>query len=89
METTDEHRLNAIGYQVDAFAVELANQVKSGDISQLLVAHAMSCGLKVLTSEMACEGIEACRRACGGHGYLISSGESVNLLQHLVDQLKQ
>jgi hypothetical protein len=87
VQVTDGFWLNAIGYQVDAFAVELANQVKSGDISQLLVAHAMSCGLKVLTSEMACEGIEACRRACGGHGYLISSGKSLHPLHYRVDLL--
>lgn len=31
--------------------------------------HATSCGLKALGSTTAVEGLEVCRRACGGHGY--------------------
>jgi acyl-CoA oxidase len=31
--------------------------------------HATSCGLKSLSSTIAAEGLEVCRRACGGHGY--------------------
>jgi acyl-CoA oxidase len=30
--------------------------------------HATSCGLKSLSSSIAAEGLEVCRRACGGHG---------------------
>lgn len=36
--------------------------------------HAMSSGLKALCSEMAASSIETCRRAAGGHGYLLMSG---------------
>ncbi|KAH7125187.1 hypothetical protein B0J11DRAFT_614613 [Dendryphion nanum] len=36
--------------------------------------HASSCGLKALSSTIASEGLEACRRACGGHGYSSFSG---------------
>jgi acyl-CoA oxidase len=36
--------------------------------------HATSCGLKALASTTAAEGLEACRRACGGHGYSSFSG---------------
>lgn len=36
--------------------------------------HATSCGLKALSSTIAAEGLEACRRACGGHGYSSFSG---------------
>ncbi|KAL8820727.1 MAG: hypothetical protein Q9223_001115 [Gallowayella weberi] len=36
--------------------------------------HATSCGLKALTSTTAAEGLEVCRRACGGHGYSSFSG---------------
>ena len=36
--------------------------------------HATSCGLKALASTTAGEGLEACRRACGGHGYSNFSG---------------
>jgi hypothetical protein len=47
---------------MDAFKRELSEQVQSGDVSMLNVGHAMSCGLKVLTSDLACHGIEVCRR---------------------------
>lgn len=36
--------------------------------------HASSCGLKALTTTIAAEGLEVCRRACGGHGYSSFSG---------------
>ena len=36
--------------------------------------HATSCGLKALSSTTAGEGLEICRRACGGHGYSSYSG---------------
>ncbi|KAJ9612215.1 hypothetical protein H2200_003812 [Cladophialophora chaetospira] len=37
-------------------------------------AHATSCGLKALATTAAVEGLEACRRACGGHGYSSFAG---------------
>lgn len=36
--------------------------------------HATSCGLKSLASSTAVDGLEVCRRACGGHGYSNFSG---------------
>ena len=36
--------------------------------------HATSCGLKALGSTTAAEGLEVCRRACGGHGYSAFGG---------------
>lgn len=36
--------------------------------------HATSCGLKALGSTTAAEGLEVCRRACGGHGYSAFAG---------------
>ena len=36
--------------------------------------HATSCGLKSLSSYTAAEGLEVCRRACGGHGYSSFAG---------------
>uniref|UniRef100_K3WJS3 acyl-CoA oxidase n=1 Tax=Globisporangium ultimum (strain ATCC 200006 / CBS 805.95 / DAOM BR144) TaxID=431595 RepID=K3WJS3_GLOUD len=62
------------GNQIDAFKVELSEQIHKGNVSMLNIGHAMSCGLKVLASDIGCAGIETCRRACGGHGYLLSSG---------------
>jgi acyl-CoA oxidase len=43
-------------------------EIQSG--SDLLAdLHASSCALKSLSSSIAAEGLEVCRRACGGHGY--------------------
>jgi acyl-CoA oxidase len=36
--------------------------------------HAVSCALKAMTSSTAGEGLETCRRACGGHGYSAFAG---------------
>lgn len=36
--------------------------------------HSTSCALKSLSSTIAAEGLEVCRRACGGHGYSSFSG---------------
>ncbi|EFY88863.1 acyl-coenzyme A oxidase [Metarhizium acridum CQMa 102] len=36
--------------------------------------HATSCALKAFSSTVAAEGLETCRRACGGHGYSAFSG---------------
>ncbi|PGH12076.1 hypothetical protein AJ79_04475 [Helicocarpus griseus UAMH5409] len=48
----------------------------SGNSGVVLLAdlHATSCGLKALGSSTAAEGLEVCRRACGGHGYSSYSG---------------
>ena len=47
--------------------------IKEGDATQggeiLADLHASSCALKSFSSTIATEGLEVCRRACGGHGY--------------------
>jgi acyl-CoA oxidase len=54
--------------------------INSGSASPEVIAnlladlHATSCGLKALASSIAAEGLETCRRACGGHGYSNFSG---------------
>ncbi|CAK9057637.1 A chain [Durusdinium trenchii] len=45
--------------------------ILKGDAATL---HVASSGLKALCSRIAGDGIETCRRACGGHGYLAASG---------------
>ncbi|KAF2100258.1 acyl-CoA oxidase [Rhizodiscina lignyota] len=49
-------------------------QANAGKGDLLPDLHAMSCGLKALASYTAAEGLEVCRRACGGHGYSSFSG---------------
>lgn len=49
-------------------------EMKKGRYDLLADVHASSSGLKSLTTTMAVEAIEDCRRACGGHGYSLFSG---------------
>ena len=45
-----------------------------GDFTTLPELHARSSGLKAVLTAVASDGIEAARRACGGHGYSVLSG---------------
>jgi acyl-CoA oxidase len=45
--------------------------------------HATSCGLKSLASTTSADGLEAARRACGGHGYSNFSGIGSLLADYL------
>ena len=39
-----------------------------------LQLHALASGLKALSSDVASNGIDVLRKACGGHGYTHASG---------------
>ena len=45
-----------------------------GDFSMAASLHATSSALKSLCTTIGSDGIEECRRACGGHGFSMSSG---------------
>ena len=47
---------------------------KLDDFMMLPELHAITSGLKALTTELASQGIEICRFCCGGHGYCRTSG---------------
>lgn len=54
-------------------------------------AHASLAGLKSMSTTIAAEGIEDCRRCCGGHGYLACSGLpelSGNFLQQVTVEVR-
>jgi acyl-CoA oxidase len=51
--------------------------------SMMADLHAVSCGLKSLASTTAADGLEAARRACGGHGYSSFSGIGSFLADYL------
>lgn len=48
--------------------------ISKGDFSRLAELHSQSSGLKSLCTDYAANGIEACRRALGGHGFGGGSG---------------
>ncbi|XP_076954901.1 peroxisomal acyl-coenzyme A oxidase 1-like [Bidens hawaiensis] len=53
---------------------DVKQRIEANDFSTLAEAHACTAGMKSLTTAATAEGIEECRKLCGGHGYLISSG---------------
>lgn len=54
---------------------EVADDIElRGELETLGELHAMSSGLKALSTELGTTAIETCRRATGGHGYLLMSG---------------
>ncbi|CAH9120053.1 unnamed protein product [Cuscuta europaea] len=53
---------------------DVTQKLQSGDFSTLPEVHACTAGLKSLTTSATADGIEECRKLCGGHGYLCSSG---------------
>ncbi|XP_031273870.1 peroxisomal acyl-coenzyme A oxidase 1-like [Pistacia vera] len=53
---------------------DVTQRLQANDFSTLPEAHACTAGLKSLTTSATADGIEECRKLCGGHGYLCSSG---------------
>ncbi|KAL9246856.1 hypothetical protein vseg_020343 [Gypsophila vaccaria] len=53
---------------------DVNEKLQAKDFSTLPEAHACTAGLKSLTTSVTADGIEECRKLCGGHGYLVSSG---------------
>ncbi|KAL8103167.1 peroxisomal acyl-coenzyme A oxidase 1-like isoform X1 [Apium graveolens] len=52
----------------------VTDKLKANNFSTLQEAHACTSGLKSLTTSATADAIEECRKLCGGHGYLCSSG---------------
>jgi acyl-CoA oxidase len=50
--------------------------VSNGEVTKIEVAdlHASTSSLKSFTTTVTADGIEDCRKACGGHGFLMCSG---------------
>lgn len=53
---------------------EVSKDIEKGNLERLPELHAISCALKAIVTNETVETIQTCRRACGGHGYLNSSG---------------
>ncbi|XP_021757818.1 peroxisomal acyl-coenzyme A oxidase 1-like [Chenopodium quinoa] len=53
---------------------DVTERLRANDFSTLPEAHACTAGLKSLTTSVTADAIEECRKLCGGHGYLCSSG---------------
>ncbi|KAL8167742.1 hypothetical protein V2J09_009241 [Rumex salicifolius] len=53
---------------------DVMQKLQAKDFSTLPEAHACTAGLKSLTTSFTSDAIDECRKLCGGHGYLCSSG---------------
>ncbi|KAK8479402.1 hypothetical protein V6N13_036426 [Hibiscus sabdariffa] len=53
---------------------DVTQRLQANDFSTLPEAHACTAGLKSMTTSVTADGIEECRKLCGGHGYLANSG---------------
>lgn len=58
-------------------------EIVRGNNKKLAELHAQSSGLKAFLTDMSATLVETCRRSCGGHGYLLSSGVAENMVSSL------
>ncbi|KAK9716337.1 hypothetical protein RND81_06G226500 [Saponaria officinalis] len=63
-----------VGEWVSWLYTDVNERLQAKDFSTLPEVHACTAGLKVVTTSVTADGIEECRKLCGGHGYLVSSG---------------
>ncbi|NP_001084533.1 acyl-CoA oxidase 2, branched chain L homeolog [Xenopus laevis] len=53
---------------------EVCGAIQAGNFDSLPELHALVSGMKAYATETCSNGIEVCRKACGGHGYSLFSG---------------
>ncbi|CAI9771569.1 unnamed protein product [Fraxinus pennsylvanica] len=63
-----------VGEWLNWLYTDVTQRLQASDFSTLPEVHACTAGLKSLTTSVTADGIEECRKLCGGHGYLCSSG---------------
>ncbi|KAI6661329.1 Peroxisomal acyl-coenzyme A oxidase 1 [Oopsacas minuta] len=68
------YALYFVARRIIALLGETQAQLEQDNLTLLPEMHASSAGLKAVSTTAVSQGIEACRIACGGHGYSQSSG---------------
>ncbi|MCD7462391.1 acyl-coenzyme A oxidase [Datura stramonium] len=63
-----------VGEWLKRLYTDVTQRLQAKDFSTVPEVHACTAGLKSLTTTATADGIEECRKLCGGHGYLCSSG---------------
>ncbi|KAH7659380.1 Acyl-CoA oxidase protein [Dioscorea alata] len=63
-----------VGDWLNWLYMDVNRRLQANEFSTLPEVHACTAGLKSLTTSVTADGIEECRKLCGGHGYLCSSG---------------
>ncbi|KAE9027802.1 Peroxisomal acyl-coenzyme A oxidase 1 [Phytophthora rubi] len=64
-------------------AVEMVKSGNAGFGAKLAALHAVSSGLKAWLAQTVSDGVESCRRLCGGHGFT-QSGNLAHLFNEIV-----
>ncbi|KAM3914896.1 peroxisomal acyl-coenzyme A oxidase 2 [Leptodactylus fuscus] len=59
---------------VEKFYNEVYDEIRKENFNSLPQLHALAAGMKALLTEICSNGVEVCRKACGGHGYSLYSG---------------
>jgi alkylation response protein AidB-like acyl-CoA dehydrogenase len=57
---------------------ESNSRSKDGDFSMIDMLHHFTSGFKTICAKFVYEGVDELRQACGGAGYLLSSGIGFN-----------
>lgn len=53
---------------------QVTSELSSGNLERIPELHALSCCLKAVVTSEGAKAVEICRLACGGHGFMQSSG---------------
>ncbi|KAG8430099.1 hypothetical protein GDO86_018486, partial [Hymenochirus boettgeri] len=53
---------------------QVFKEIQTGNFISLPELHALTAGMKAYVTEICSNGVEVCRKACGGHGYSLFSG---------------
>jgi acyl-CoA oxidase len=66
--------IKASAENLNQMNLDVGNDLEKGNMERLPELHALSCCLKAVCTTECTQAVEVCRLACGGHGYLSSSG---------------
>ena len=64
----------ALHYNGAEIRADYVRYTETHELALLPDLHATSAGLKALITYRVSDGIEACRKMCGGHGFLVNAG---------------
>ncbi|XP_073430228.1 peroxisomal acyl-coenzyme A oxidase 2-like isoform X1 [Dendrobates tinctorius] len=68
------YSIHFTGKYVAKFFNDVSGKIRKENFSLLPELHALTAGMKAFATEMCSNGVEICRKACGGHGYSLYSG---------------
>ncbi|XP_077308010.1 peroxisomal acyl-coenzyme A oxidase 2-like [Lithobates pipiens] len=68
------YSIHFMARQMTAFYNEAFKEIRVENFNSLAELHATASGLKSFATEICSNGVEVCRKACGGHGYSLFSG---------------